>query len=196
MASGAIGAPLMMHSAHRNPSCPGTTPATWRSTTPPSTTSTSCAGCSTTRSSRRSVLIPRRNRHAGDLRDPLFVLLEMASGAIVDVEVSVNIALRLRHPWRDRGRDRHGELAESNPVVVKTQARVRRPGAGRLARALRPRLRHRIPGLARRRRQGHRDGPSAWDGYAATAVCDAALEALRTGTRKTVSLRQRPAFYA
>ena len=38
-----------------------------------------------------SVLAPRRNRHAGDLRDPLFVLFEMSSGAIVDIEVSVNI---------------------------------------------------------------------------------------------------------
>ena len=39
---------------------------------------------------------------------------------------------------------------------------------------------------------GTATGPSAWDGYAATAVCDAALEALHSGTRKIVSLRQRP----
>ena len=44
--------------------------------------------------------------------------------------------------------------------------------------------------------QGTAGGPSSWDGYAATAVCDAALEALHTGTRTTVSLRQRPALYA
>jgi myo-inositol 2-dehydrogenase / D-chiro-inositol 1-dehydrogenase len=38
-------------------------------------------------------------------------------------------------------------------------------------------------------------GPSAWDGYAATAVCDAALEAFRTGTRQAVALRERPGLY-
>ena len=43
--------------------------------------------------------------------------------------------------------------------------------------------------------EGTASGPSAWDGYAATAVCDAALEALRTGARTEVTLRERPGFY-
>jgi myo-inositol 2-dehydrogenase/D-chiro-inositol 1-dehydrogenase len=38
-------------------------------------------------------------------------------------------------------------------------------------------------------------GPSAWDGYAATAVSDAGLEALRTGARVPVALADRPALY-
>ncbi len=44
--------------------------------------------------------------------------------------------------------------------------------------------------------QDNAAGPSAWDGYAATAVSDAALEALRTGARQTVSMRERPGLYA
>jgi myo-inositol 2-dehydrogenase/D-chiro-inositol 1-dehydrogenase len=39
-------------------------------------------------------------------------------------------------------------------------------------------------------------GPSSWDGYAAAAVTDAALEALRTGQRTAVSMPERPEFYA
>ncbi len=39
-------------------------------------------------------------------------------------------------------------------------------------------------------------GPTSWDGYAAAAVTDAALEALRTGQRTTVSMAERPDFYA
>jgi myo-inositol 2-dehydrogenase/D-chiro-inositol 1-dehydrogenase len=38
-------------------------------------------------------------------------------------------------------------------------------------------------------------GPSSWDGYAATAVSDAGLEALRTGARVPVALADRPALY-
>ena len=38
-------------------------------------------------------------------------------------------------------------------------------------------------------------GPSSWDGYAATAVSDAGLTALRTGERVPVSLGDRPALY-
>ena len=106
-----------------------------------------------------SVLVPRRNRHAGDLRDPMFVLLEMASGAIVDVEVSVNIAYGYDIRGEIVGETGMVELAESNPVVVKTKGGVQRPGAGRLARALHPRLRRRVPGMARRRRAGHRHRP-------------------------------------
>jgi myo-inositol 2-dehydrogenase/D-chiro-inositol 1-dehydrogenase len=44
--------------------------------------------------------------------------------------------------------------------------------------------------------QGTATGPSTWDGYAATSVCASALEALRTGTRQKVTLRERPSFYA
>ena len=36
--------------------------------------------------------MPRRSTRGKDLRDPTLVLLHMASGALVDVEISVNIA--------------------------------------------------------------------------------------------------------
>ena len=39
------------------------------------------------------------------------------------------------------------------------------------------------------------DGPSAWDGYAATAVAESCLQALESGRRTTVQLVERPAFY-
>ena len=38
-------------------------------------------------------------------------------------------------------------------------------------------------------------GPGSWDGYAAAAVTDACLEALRTGQRTPVPLAERPGFY-
>jgi myo-inositol 2-dehydrogenase/D-chiro-inositol 1-dehydrogenase len=38
-------------------------------------------------------------------------------------------------------------------------------------------------------------GPSTWDGYAAAAVANAALEALRTGTKTSVKLADRPDLY-
>ena len=39
-------------------------------------------------------------------------------------------------------------------------------------------------------------GPSSWDGYAAAVVSDAAVEALHTGSRTTVTLRDKPDLYA
>jgi myo-inositol 2-dehydrogenase/D-chiro-inositol 1-dehydrogenase len=36
------------------------------------------------------------------------------------------------------------------------------------------------------------DGPDAWDGYAAVAVCEAGVEALRTGQKVAVDMQPRP----
>ncbi len=43
---------------------------------------------------------------------------------------------------------------------------------------------------------GTSTGPSAWDGYAAAVITEGCLEALRTGSRTAVSVRDRPHFYA
>ena len=37
------------------------------------------------------MLIPRTSKNGGELPDPLFLILELASGVLVDVEISVNI---------------------------------------------------------------------------------------------------------
>jgi myo-inositol 2-dehydrogenase/D-chiro-inositol 1-dehydrogenase len=39
-------------------------------------------------------------------------------------------------------------------------------------------------------------GPSAWDGYATTAVAESCVQALTQGRRTVVELVDRPAFYA
>jgi myo-inositol 2-dehydrogenase/D-chiro-inositol 1-dehydrogenase len=141
------------------------------------------------------VLIPRRNSRAGELRDPLLVLFEMAGGAIVDVEVSVNIGYGYDIRGEISGETGTASLAESNPVVVKREGsfsgRVPTDWRERFLRAFDLEFQEWLAAAAK----GTATGPSAWDGYAATAVCDAALEALRTGKSTTVSLRDRPGFY-
>jgi myo-inositol 2-dehydrogenase / D-chiro-inositol 1-dehydrogenase len=194
--SGAIGAPLMMHASHRNPDVPG------HYTADMAINDTAVHDVDVARwllddeIVATSVLVPRRNRNAGDLRDPLFVLFEMSSGAIVDVEVSVNIQYGYDIRGEIIGEDGTVELAESNPVVVKTKSgfggRVPEDWRERFVRAFDIEFQEWLAAAA----QGTATGPSAWDGYAATAVCDAALEALHNGTRATVSLRDRPSFYA
>ena len=43
---------------------------------------------------------------------------------------------------------------------------------------------------------GGASGASAWDGYAATAIAGASLEALRTGLPNAVTLETKPGFYS
>jgi myo-inositol 2-dehydrogenase/D-chiro-inositol 1-dehydrogenase len=45
-------------------------------------------------------------------------------------------------------------------------------------------------------RAGEITGPSAWDGYATTAVAETCVAALDAGGRLEVELVERPAFYA
>jgi myo-inositol 2-dehydrogenase/D-chiro-inositol 1-dehydrogenase len=196
VAGGAIGAPLMFHSVHRNPSVP------------PHFTSDMLINDTTVHDVdvarwllgdeivAARVLAPRRNSRAGDLRDPLLVLFETASGAVVDVEVSVNIAYGYDIRGEVVGETGTASLAESNPVVVKREGsfggRVPEDWRERFLRAFDLEFAAWLAAAA----EGTAAGPSAWDGYAATAVCDAALEALRTGERTGVGLRDRPDFYA
>jgi myo-inositol 2-dehydrogenase/D-chiro-inositol 1-dehydrogenase len=193
---GAIGAPLIFHSAHRNPSVPS------HYTADMAINDTAVHDIDVTRwlladeVVATQVLKPRRNKAAGDLQDPLVILLEMRNGALVDIEVSVTIAYGYDIRGEVVGETGTVELAESSPVVVKREGmfggRVPVDWRERFIRAFDIEFQEWLAAAAK----GTATGPSAWDGYAATAVCDAGLEALRSGARQTVSLRERPAFYA
>ena len=196
VASGAIGAPLFVHCAHRNPSVPS------NYTSDMALNDTTVHDIDVVRwlldeeVVATSVLTPRRNSRGGDLRDPIFVLFKMASGALVDVEVSVNIAYGYDIRGEVVGETGVAALAESNPVVVKREGsfsgRVPADWRERFLRAFDIEFQEWLVAAA----AGTATGPSAWDGYAATVVSDAALEAQRTGAWTTVSLQERPAFYA
>ena len=52
-----------------------------------------------------------------------------------------------------------------------------------------------VDGVSLEIRRGETLGPSAWDGYAAAAVCAAGVAALRERRRVPVELAERPALY-
>jgi len=193
---GAIGAPLMFHSAHRNPAVPP------HYTADMAINDTAVHDIDVARwllddeVAAATVFRPRRNSRAGALQDPLLILLEMRGGAVVDIEVSVTVAYGYDIRGEIVGETGTAGLAESNPVVVKRDGafggRVPADWQERFLRAYDLEFEAWLGAAA----CGTAAGPSAWDGYAATVVSDAALQALRAGTRQTVSMRERPALYA
>ena len=86
--------------------------------------------------------------------------------------------LRLRHPLRGRGRGGHGRAAASRSSQNFQQ---------RFATAYQHELERWVAG---------EPGATAWDGYAAAAVCEAAVESLETGAPVDVSLDRRGATSA
>jgi myo-inositol 2-dehydrogenase/D-chiro-inositol 1-dehydrogenase len=194
---GIIGAPLLMHCAHRNPSVPP-----YGFTTEMLITDSAVHEIDTVRwlfgeeIVATRILTPRRTRKASaELHDPLIVLLEMADGILVDDEVFVNAGY---------GYDIRGEVVcESGTIALADVGEValtadgRRSGRipvdwrDRFLRAYDAELQDWLNAVA----EGTATGPGSWDGFAAAAVTDAAVQALRTGQRTAVTMPERPDFY-
>ncbi|MFI7602063.1 Gfo/Idh/MocA family oxidoreductase [Actinoplanes sp. NPDC049681] len=194
--SGRIGTPLMMHCAHRNASVPPHYAADM------AITDTAVHEIDMVRwmfgeeIAAVRVLVPRKSRNGGDLQDPLFLILEMAGGALVDVEISVNIRYGYDIRGEVVGEDGTAALGEPSPVAVRAAHQLTAPVPAdwreRFLRAYDVELQEWIDSIAG---GGAPVGPSAWDGYAAAVVSDAGVAALRGGTRVEVSLMPRPALY-
>ncbi len=195
IASGAIGAPLIFNSAHRNPSVPG------GYTSDMALVDTAVHDIDVARfliddePAAVSVKTPRRNRRGGALADPLLTLIEMRGGALATIETSVNIAYGYDIRGEIVGETGVATLAESNPIVVKSggtfSGRVPMDWRERFAPTFDAEFQAWLAAAAK----GGAAGPSAWDGYVATVVTDAGVEAIKSGARVVVSLRERPALY-
>jgi len=197
VAGGVIGRPLLMHAVHRNASVPGFYP---RESV---IVDTGVHDIDVARWLLAEeivavrVLTPRRNRNGGDLPDPLLLVLESASGVLVDVEISVNI----RYGYDIRGEvvGEHGTVSLPEPAgaVLRHQGTASAPVPAdwqeRFAVAYDVELQEWVDGLAA---GVPPTGPSSWDGHAVTAVAEAALVALDRGERVEVVLPPRPALYA
>jgi myo-inositol 2-dehydrogenase/D-chiro-inositol 1-dehydrogenase len=141
------------------------------------------------------VRLPRRSARGGALRDPHIVLLHMASGAIVDVEISVNI----RYGYDIRGEvsceQGVAALPERPATVVRDVHGVRQAipldWRERFIEAYDQEFREWIVAA----KAGGATGPSTWDGYAATLVADAALRAVDSGKLEAVAMRDKPEIY-
>ncbi len=193
IATGELGAPLLLHCVHRNAAVPP------RFTTDLMITGSVVHEVDATRFllaeeiAAVTVLRPRAGRRAGPGEsDPLMVLLETASGRLADVEcfVSTGVGYEVRVEL----------VAEDGAVTIglptgpvrqagATGAGVRGtavpPGyAGRFGTAFDLELRAWLDAVASGRGV---DGPGARDGLAAALVCAAGLESLRTGHRVEVA---------
>jgi myo-inositol 2-dehydrogenase / D-chiro-inositol 1-dehydrogenase len=193
--TGAIGFPLMFHSVHRNASSPGHFRATM------AITDTAVHDIDIARfvlddePVAIAVKAPRGNRRAGGVADPLLALMDMRSGALVTIETSVHIAYGYDIRGEVIGETGSVSLAEQSDVVIKTNGafsgRVFGDWPERFGPAFDAEFRAWIAAAAK----GEATGPSAWDGYVATAATLAGVRALECGAREAINLRDKPALY-
>ena len=169
---GGIGAPLLMHCAHRNPSVPP-----YGFTTDMIISDSAVHEIDVVRwlfgeeIAAASVLRPRRSgRAAADMQDPLVLLLEMASGVLVDDELFLNAQYGYDVRGEIVGETGTVALADVSEVTVRTAnrhgGRVPVDWRDRFIRAYDAELQDWLNAVA----AGTSGGPSSWDGYAAAAV--------------------------
>ena len=194
--SGAVGAPLLVHCAHRNAWVP-----------PNYTRDMSIADTAIHEIDELlwlfgqeivavQVLTPRKSSRGGELQDPLLVLFEMADGVLVDVEVSVNVHYGYEIRCEVSGETGTVELAEPAPVTIRREGTVAGLVPGdwreRFALSYDVELREWVDTVVA---GSPPQGPGAWDGYVAQVVSDAALRSLHSGGRVAVELPEQPGLY-
>ena len=174
---GEIGAPLLVHCVHRNADIPDSFDQR------AAITDSVVHEVDVTRwllgEEIASVAVvagrPTRNAPQG-VRDPQVVLLETERGVVVDVESFVRA--RYGYDVRCEVVGETGTLALPRPPAVTSGFQ------DRFAQAYRDELRAWVDDL----RAGTASGPSARDGYAASAVTDACVRAAQTGRRVDVAM--------
>ncbi len=209
-ANGSIGAPLLAHMAHRNPSVP------------PTVTSEMAINDSVVHEidvtrwlldeeiTAVMIMSPKRSRKAADgLQDPMVVVFRTESGVLADDELSVNVGYGYDIQAEIVGESGNARLAAGGSIVVTNEggrgSAVPASWRERFIDAYDEEFRVWIDDIAAGREAS---GPSSWDGYAAAVVADACITALHgaagrgaegeaggCGGWTPVTLRERPDFY-
>ena len=195
--SGAIGAPLMYYSGHRNPAVPDSY------TKDMAIVDTAVHDIDVTRwllgeeFAAIRVIAAKPNSHGSDLLDPLLMILETESGVLVNIETSVNIRYGYDIRGEVVGEDGTAALADRGPVVLRSAnhvgVAVPTDWRERFIDAYDVELQEWINAVAA---GDGPTGPSSWDGFAAQVVCDAGVKALHSGEHVKIELRDKPAIYA
>jgi myo-inositol 2-dehydrogenase/D-chiro-inositol 1-dehydrogenase len=193
---GDVGAPLMFHSAHRNPSVPSHYVSNMIINDTCVHDFDVARWLLDTEITSIQVIKPRQNSNASqELTDPLFMVLSTSSGAVIDVEASINIQYAYDIRGEVVGEAGTVELGETAAVVVKNNGkysgRVPEDWRERFIRAYDIEIQQWIDAVS----AGRSTGPNSWDGYAATVVCDAGLAALASGKSVEIAMRDKPELY-
>ncbi|WP_121826492.1 Gfo/Idh/MocA family protein [Streptomyces rapamycinicus] len=198
LTSGAVGTPLIVHCAHRNP------------TVPESYVSAMAAQDTAVHEidvlrwllddeiSSVQVTTPRATgKRFGHLKDPQIMLFETANGVRIDLEVFVNCQYGYDIQRETVGEDGLVRLPDPAAVGIRAAGRhgtgVLQDWKGRFGDAFDTEFREWIASVAA---GAEPTGPSSWDGYAATVITDAAVQSLESGGQiVTVDMKPRPAFH-
>ncbi|MEA5454130.1 Gfo/Idh/MocA family oxidoreductase [Sinomonas sp. JGH33] len=127
--------------------------------------------------------------------DPQHVLIETSTGVLADVEIFVNAQFGYEVATQAAFEDGIVDIGGDGGPYLRRAGRwggTVTPGfEARFGAAYDAEIQSWVDAALR----GEIGGPSAWDGYATAACCEAGVEAQKSGEKVAVVLRERPALY-
>ncbi|MDQ0260299.1 Gfo/Idh/MocA family protein [Sinomonas atrocyanea] len=128
--------------------------------------------------------------------DPQHVLIETSSGVLADVEIYVNAQFGYQVATEAAFEDGIVDIGGDSGPYLRRSGRwggqVTPSFIERFGTAYDVEVQSWVDAALR----GEIGGPSAWDGYATAACCEAGVEAQKSGERVAVVLNEKPALYA
>jgi myo-inositol 2-dehydrogenase / D-chiro-inositol 1-dehydrogenase len=194
---GVIGAPLMVHCAHRNPTVPEAYVSDMAIVDTFIHEIDALRWLISDDYVSAQVLVPRNTKHTHTkLDDPIIVLLATKGGVRIDGEVFVNCRYGYDIQCQVVGEEGVASLPEPESVLLRRAAKVSttimQDWKLRFIDSYDVELQDWIEAAT----AGKVNGPNAWDGYFAAVTADACLEAKRTGAVAPIVTKPRPSFYA
>jgi myo-inositol 2-dehydrogenase / D-chiro-inositol 1-dehydrogenase len=193
---GRIGAPLMLHNIHRNPVVPDAFTSFMTITDALIHEFDITRWLLDEEIASIQVLPPARSPKAAvHLQDPQFAAMYTESGVLSTVSFFANCTYGYDVRCELTGSEGVASLvnpATSSTYLGETDASPIAPSwKVRFGATYHAEIQEWISGLLR----GETVGPSAWDGYAATRVAEAGVEAVRTGERIAIDYITKPDLY-
>lgn len=190
------GRPLMVHCAHRNIAPHGAF------TTEMSITETAIHEIDITRwlldddYVSAQVIFPTHSANAEEgLRDPQLILLQTASGIVINLEVYVNCQFGYDIQCEVVCENGVLRMAEPSNLTIRSNAArsvaLEIDWARRFVDSFDVELNAWLDGI----RSGHIEGASAWDGYVAAITADALIRSQKSGKIEPIKLDERPSLY-
>ncbi|TDC15367.1 Gfo/Idh/MocA family oxidoreductase [Streptomyces sp. 8K308] len=144
-----------------------------------------------------TVLRPAPSRNAAPgIGDPQLVVFETDAGVLVDVEIFATAGFGYQVQAEAVCENGTARIGEAHGLLTNAAGRW----GGSIAQDYITRFAdaydREVQAWVDATRRGEVTGPSAWDGYAVAAACEAGVEAQRTGQRVAVNMIDRPAFYS
>jgi myo-inositol 2-dehydrogenase/D-chiro-inositol 1-dehydrogenase len=194
--AGELGDILMLHCAHRNPDTP--TDFTNEMLINDSVAHEFDVIRYLTGEEIKSVQVRlgRTTRYArAGQHDPQHVLIETLSGVLADVEIFGNAQFGYQVATQAVFEKGVVNIGEDGGPYVRSAGRW----GGEVTRSYIDRFQNaydaEVQTWVNAARQGEIGGPTAWDGYATAACCEAGLASQKNGQKVQVSLLQKPSLY-